>query len=216
MRKVRLILADDHPVVRHGFKEIIEKDEKFQIIAECGNGMEALSLLRELEPDIAVLDISMPDLNGLQIAKKIKSENAKTEFIILTMYEEEEYFDEAMNVGVKGYILKESALTDLLGAVQSVSDGKHFISPAISDYLIRRNKNIKNVKSSLPSMDELTTVERKVLKLISENKTSKEIGELLFISYKTVQNHRNNICNKFGLKGYNKLLQFALENKKFL
>lgn len=216
MRKVRLILADDHPVVRHGFKEIIEKDEKYQIIAECGNGMEALSLLRELEPDIAVLDISMPDLNGLQIVKKIKSENAKTEFIILTMYEEEEYFDEAMNAGVKGYILKESALTDLLGAVQSVSDGKYFISPAISDYVIRRNKNIKNVKSSLPSVDELTTVERKVLKLISENKTSKEIGELLFISYKTVQNHRNNICNKFGLKGHNKLLQFALENKKFL
>jgi len=216
MRKVRLILADDHPVVRHGFKEIIEKDEKYQIIAECGNGMEALSLLRELEPDIAVLDISMPDLNGLQIVKKIKSENAKTEFIILTMYEEEEYFDEAMNAGVKGYILKESALTDLLGAVQSVSDGKYFISPAISDYVIRRNKNIRNVKSSLPSVDELTTVERKVLKLISENKTSKEIGELLFISYKTVQNHRNNICNKFGLKGHNKLLQFALENKKFL
>jgi len=216
MRKVRLILADDHPVVRHGFKEIIEKDEKYQIIAECGNGMEALSLLRELEPDIAVLDISMPDLNGLQIVKTIKSENAKTEFIILTMYEEEEYFDEAMNAGVKGYILKESALTDLLGAVQSVSDGKYFISPAISDYVIRRNKNIRNVKSSLPSVDELTTVERKVLKLISENKTSKEIGELLFISYKTVQNHRNNICNKFGLKGHNKLLQFALENKKFL
>jgi len=216
MSKVKLLLADDHPVVRHGFREIIEKDKQFEIIAECGNGREALLKIRELNPDVAVLDISMPELNGLQIVKKIKAEEYKTEFIILTMYEEEEYFDEAMNYGVKGYILKESALTDLLAAVQSVSKGKHFISPAISDYLVKRNNKIIELKSSIPPLDELTPGEKKVLKLIAENKTSKEIGKQLFISYKTVQNHRNNICNKFGLKGHNKLLQFAIENKNLL
>ncbi len=213
---MKIFIADDHPIFRQGLLKIMEADPDLEIVGESGDGEEALQLIKELKPEIAVLDISMPGKSGLEIVREIQKESLKLEFIILTMFNEEEYFDEAMDYGVKGYLLKENATSDLLSCLKSVAEGKYYVSPSISEYLINRNARSKELSKKTPSLTELTQMEKTVLKLIADNKTSKEIAAELFISYRTVQNHRNNICNKLDLKGHHKLLQFALENKSLL
>ena len=213
---MKIFIADDHPIFRQGLLQIIEGDPELEIVGESGDGEEALQLIRSLCPDIAVLDISMPGMSGLEIVSEVQKESLKVEFIILTMFDEEEYFDEAMDSGVKGYLLKENAGSDLLSCLKSVAQGKYYVSPSISDYLLNRNARVKELNKSTPALSGLTQMEKKVLRLIADNKTSKEVAAELFISYRTVQNHRTNICNKLDLKGHHKLLQFALENKSLL
>lgn len=213
---MKVIIADDHPIFREGLIKAIERDGSFELVASSGDGAETFRLIESHRPDLAILDISMPQMSGLEIVKKCRSLNLPTRFIILTMYNEEEYFNEALDLGVLGYILKESAVTELLLAMRTIADGKHFVSPLISHYLVKRMKQMHLFMNQTPSVRTLTPAERQVLKLISENKTSKEIAEELCISFRTVQNHRSNIVNKLGLRGYNKLLEFALENKSNL
>ncbi len=213
---MKIFIADDHPIFRQGLLQIIEGDPELEIVGESGDGEEALQLIRSLCPDIAVLDISMPGMSGLEIVSEVQKESLKVEFIILTMFDDEEYFDEAMDYGVKGYLLKENAGSDLLSCLKSVAQGKYYVSPSISDYLLNRNARVKELNKSTPALSGLTQMEKKVLRLIADNKTSKEVAAELFISYRTVQNHRTNICHKLDLKGHHKLLQFALENKSLL
>lgn len=213
---MKIFIADDHPIFRQGLLKIMEGDPELEIVGESGDGEEALQLIRSLCPDIAVLDISMPGMSGLEIVSEVQKESLKVEFIILTMFDEEEYFDEAMDSGVKGYLLKENATSDLLSCLKSVAQGKYYVSPSISEYLLNRNTRVKALNKSSPALSGLTQMEKKVLRLIADNKTSKEVAAELFISYRTVQNHRTNICNKLDLKGHHKLLQFALENKSLL
>lgn len=213
---MKIFIADDHPIFRQGLLQIIEGDPELEIVGESGDGEEALQLIRSLCPDIAVLDISMPGMSGLEIVSEVQKESLKVEFIILTMFDDEEYFDEAMDYGVKGYLLKENAGSDLLSCLKSVAQGKYYVSPSISDYLLNRNARVKELNKSTPALSGLTQMEKKVLRLIADNKTSKEVAAELFISYRTVQNHRTNICNKLDLKGHHRLLQFALENKSLL
>lgn len=215
-RLMKIFIADDHPIFRQGLLKIMEADPDIEIVGESGDGEEALQLIRSLSPDIAVLDISMPGMSGLEIVNEVRKESSKVEFIILTMFNEEEYFDEAMDYGVKGYLLKENATSDLLSCLKSVAEGRYYVSPSMSEYLINRKAKVNELSKNTPSLAELTQMEKKVLKLIADNKTSKEIAAELFISYRTVQNHRTNICNKLDLKGHHKLLQFALENKSLL
>jgi|GEM_PF-203961 len=213
---MKIFIADDHPIFRQGLLQIIEGDPELEIVGESGDGEEALQLIRSLCPDIAVLDISMPGMSGLEIVSEVQKESLKVEFIILTMFDDEEYFNEAMELGVKGYLLKENATSDLINCLRAVEKGKHYVSPMISDYLIKRRERTKAITEKVPSIQDLTQMEQRVLRLLAENKTSKEIATELFISYRTVQNHRNNIANKLNLKGANKLLQFAIENKAYL
>jgi DNA-binding NarL/FixJ family response regulator len=210
---LKILIADDHPIFRQGLSKIVEPDVSFEIVAEAGDGAEALALIQKFQPRIAVLDISMPSMSGLEIVRTLRQKNPPTDFIVLTMFKEEEYFNEAMDLGVMGYILKESAVSDLLGCLHAVAAGKHYVSPLISDYLINRNMRLQKLAKEKPGLSDLTAMERRVLQLIAENKTSREIATQLHISFRTVQNHRTNICAKLGLKGYNKLLQFALEHK---
>jgi DNA-binding NarL/FixJ family response regulator len=210
---MKILIADDHPIFRKGLLKTIEGDASFEVVAEAGDGAEALRLIEKLAPEIAVLDISMPGLSGLEIVKAGREKNLPVEFIVLTMYKEEEYFNEAMDFGVKGYILKECAVTDLLEGLKLVANGRHYVSPIISEYLINRNARLEALMAQKPGLRDLTHTERRILKLIAENKTSREIAAQLHVSYRTVQNHRANICAKLGLKGHNKLLQFALEHK---
>jgi DNA-binding NarL/FixJ family response regulator len=210
--KTTVIIADDHPIVRQGLVKIIDQEDTYEIIAECGDGQETLRLIKELMPDIVLLDISMPGIDGLQIIKKSTETNTSSKFIILTMYDDAEYFNHAMELGVKGYLLKENAVTQLMECLTMVSKGKHYICPEVSGHLINRQFQ-KEVHSPFGA---LTRTERQILELIAENKTSREIANELVVSLRTIQNHRNNIAHKLGLKGHNKLLQFALENKKFL
>lgn len=213
---MKILIADDHPIFRQGLLKVIETVEGIQVMAETGDGETALHLIKKHQPDIAVLDISMPGKSGLEIAKEVQNGELATAVIILTMFKEEEYFNEALDLGVKGYVLKDNAISDILECLKTVSQGRYYVSPLISEYLIRRTRQQQELYTQTPALRKLTPMERRVLKLIAENKTSKEIAAELFISYRTVQNHRNNICNKLDLRGPHKLLQFALENKALL
>jgi len=211
-----VLIADDHPVFRHGLAQLLGSSKEFSVVAEAGDAESALLLMEQKRPAIAVLDISMPGKSGLDAVKIADERNLEVEFVILTMFHDEVYFHRAMDLGVKGYVLKESALNDLLACLRAVADGRTYVSPLVSHYLVKRNEQLRSLYASQPSMSELTPMERRVLKLIAENNTSREIGDTLHISYRTVQSHRTNICNKLNLQGYNRLLQFALENKASL
>ncbi len=211
--RLSIVIADDHPIFREGLRRLLETERCFRVVGEAGDGERAADMILRLKPDVAVLDISMPGKNGLEIVEACKQAESEAMFVVLTMYKDEEYFDRAMDLGVRGYILKENASADLLRCLKAVAEGRYYVSSIISDYLLRRSERKAAFRESRPGLSALTPMERRVLKLIAINKTSKEIAKDLFISYRTVQNHRANICQKLGLKGHNKLLQFALENK---
>ncbi|MCK5077376.1 MAG: response regulator transcription factor [Calditrichia bacterium] len=216
MEKTKIVIADDHPIVRAGLVKLIEQSNEFEVIAQCGDGEEALQYIREHKPDLAILDITMPKLNGLEIVKKSRTEKLPVEFIILTMYDDEEYFEEAMDNDVLGYLLKDNAVDELHDCLRAVAKGKHYICPQISKYLIDRNSKMQFLLRKAPQLDNLTSTEKSILKLIGDYKSSKEIAEELFISVRTVDNHRYNITQKLELKGRNKLLEFAVKNKSLL
>ena len=207
---ITILIADDHPVFRSGLKHIINSEVGLNVIADVNNGDEALTFLERNLPDITILDIDMPVLNGLDAARVIMNKNIETEIIFLTMYKEEDVFNKAMDIGAQGYVLKESAVKDILAAIHTVAGGKHYISPSISEYLVNRagysSDRHKNIS-------DLTTAERRVLILIAEHKTNNEIAEELSISPKTVARHRENVSNKLNLHGKYALLKFVLDNK---
>ena len=215
-KKYKIVIVDDHPIVREGLINIVSEDDAFTVVGNCGDGAKVISLIIDTEPDIVVLDISLPNKNGLQIVRELNEKKLPAEIIILTMYKEEEYFEEAMDLGVKGYLLKENALKELINCLHRVVDGKHYICSEFSDVLIERRDIVKSFHSVTPGLESLSEAEKKILKLISQNLTSKQIADKLFLSIRTVQNHRNNIGQKLGFSGYNKLLQFALEKKQYL
>ncbi|MBL8016976.1 MAG: response regulator transcription factor [Ignavibacteria bacterium] len=208
--KIRIIIADDHHIFRKGILSIAAEDSSVEVTGEASNGEEALKLVRELKPDIAILDIDMPVMSGLDAARKIKEEGLNTRVVILTIHKDKEYFDEALELDIKAYVLKESIANDLIDCIKQVAAGEYYISSVISGYLVEKNKN----GSNKTDLDKLTSTELQILKLISQNKTSAQIAEELFRSVRTIENHRNNICSKLGLKGPHALLLFALENKK--
>lgn len=214
--EIKIIIADDHPIFLNGLKQIITDDGKIKIIGEADDGEKAQRLINELNPDIAVLDVDMPKKNGLEILKETTRNIKRTKIVFLTMYKEEDMFNEAMDNGIMGYVLKESAMSDIVECINIVSQNRHYISPLISDYLLKRRDGINELENKNPSIKDLTPTELKILKLIANNKTSKEISDELFISFRTVENHRANISNKLGLKGAHSLLNFAIENKNLL
>lgn len=211
-----IFIVDDHPMIRQGLRKMIEEKTDHKFVGEADNGVQALKLIEELKPDIIVVDISMPEMSGFELIRLLKKKPFAIEFIMLTMYKEEEYFNEAMELDVKGYLLKESTGAEFLKCLREVSLGNYYVSPELSGYLLKRTHAADTFLNQRPSLKLLTQMELKVLKLISENKTSKEIAEQLHISYRTVQNHRSKICEKLELEGYNKLLQFAIEHKQLL
>jgi len=214
MTKTSIIICDDHQIFREGLSRIIKEQESLDLLGQCGDGNTAIKKLRELKPDIAILDISMPEMDGIEVARLVQQENLTTNIIILTMYKEKVYFDRAMDAGVKGYLLKENATSDLLNCIDRVSNNEYYVSSLLSNFLLNRENQLKSLQKKIPSIESLTETERKVLKLIAENKTSKKIAEELYISYRTVENHRQHICDKLDLHGPHKLLEFALENKE--
>jgi len=214
--RIRIVIADDHPIFRKGLRHAIETDRELEIVGEAQDGMQALELIEELKPAVIVLDIEMPRKTGLEVARDIQKRNLPVEIIFLTMYKDEDMFNEAMSLGVKGYILKECAVSDLAMSVKTVIAGHHFISPAVSELLVNRNDRARVLVRRRPQMEDLTVTEKKVLRLIAENKTSKEIAMSLHVSYRTIENHRSNICNKLDIHGSHSLLKFAIEHKSFL
>lgn len=215
-KEINVFVADDHQIFRQGLLKLLETEKLITIVGESGDGVQALQMIRQQKPEVAILDIAMPNMSGLEVVKQIKKDELPVEFIILTMYDDEEYFNEAMDFGVKGYLLKDNAISDLLRCMKCVLEGKYYVSSLLSEYLVNREEKAKKLRDEHPGFEKLTTMEKRILKLIVGNKTSKEIAAELFISYRTVQNHRTHIGEKLGLKGHHKLLQFALENKSYL
>ena len=214
MNKIKVLIADDHPIFRKGLAEVISSEPGFQLVSEAPDGVTALNMINLYKPDVAVLDINMPGKTGFEIVKELNSEKINVKIIFLTMHNEEDILNRAIDLGVMGYVLKDSAMEDLVEAIHSVASGKHYVSPFVSEYLIKRSSILKINKRQKSGIEKLTPAEKQILQLIAEQKTSKEIADLLFISTRTVDNHRMNICNKLSIHGANALLKFALENKR--
>jgi DNA-binding NarL/FixJ family response regulator len=214
--EIKLLVVDDHPVFRRGLREIIAENPSFRVVGEACDGEDAMKMIVDLKPDIAVVDIDMPRLNGLEMVRALRKIDIPIATIFLTMYKEEDMFNAAMDMGVKAYVLKENATEDILAALEKVAHGETFVSSSMSRMGQRRTDRVQELLLSKPQIDDLTSAERRILKLIAEDRTSKEIADLLQISIKTVENHRLNICRKLNLHGSHSLLKFAFDNKSYL
>ena len=211
-KPIGVILADDHPIFRAGVRQALEKEPGITVVAEAENGEEALVAIMNLKPHVAILDVQMPRMTGLQVAKRIEHLKLTTQVILLTMLDDKKIFFEAIDAGVRGYVLKDSAVSELHKAIVAVSRDRHYISPSLSGLLVDR----KNALSPPASLRDLTPTELHILKLVAELKTNQEIADELFISKRTVENHRVNIARKLGLDGTNALLKFALSHQSQL
>lgn len=214
--EIRVLIADDHPIFRKGLRSVIEADPRLKIVAEAEDGEAALEQMEAFRPEIAVLDLQMPNLGGFDVMRVIQEKKLPVAVIFLTMHKDERFFNAALNRGARGYVLKESAVNDIIAGIKAVAAGQDFISPQLSSYLLNRRARADALREQKPGLASLTPTERQVLQLIAANKTSKEIGKDMFISVHTVEKHRANICEKLGLRGSHALLNFALEHKSEL
>jgi two-component system, NarL family, response regulator NreC len=200
----RIVLADDHVLVRQGLKSLLER-EHFQVMAEASDGQDAVRLIESHHPDIAILDISMPTLNGIDAARGLSRSAPKTKVILLTQHEEEQYIHEALEAGVKGYVLKNQVANDLIQAIRQVCRGEFYLSPGISRAVMEAYRN----KSERPA-DPLTVRERQVLQLIAEGKSTKDTASVLGISVKTAESHRMRLMQKLNIHETASLVRYAV------
>jgi two-component system response regulator NreC len=200
----RIVLADDHVLVRQSLKSLLER-EGFQVVGEASDGQEALRQVESLQPDIAVMDITMPILNGLNAAREMSRSSPKTKTILLTQHDEGQYVSEALDGGVKGYVLKNQVASDLLQAIRQVSRGQVYLSPGVSRAVMEAYHS-KSEKSKNP----LTLRERQVLQLIAEGKSTKDVASLLGISVKTAESHRTRLMHKLGIHETASLVRYAV------
>ncbi len=214
--KTKVYIVDDHPVFRHGLKQIIDSDGAFEVAGEAGDDATALADIQNLKPALVVVDVRLPKRGGLELVKAMRTLRPSPACIMLTMHGEESTFNAAMDAGARGYILKDDALEMVLLGLKAVAAGSLYLSPAISAWLWRRQQRASALKREKTGLASLTATERQVLSLVAENKTNKEIAGELFISYRTVETHRANICQKLELQGAHKLLQFAIEHRSEL
>jgi DNA-binding NarL/FixJ family response regulator len=211
--KLTVLIADDHPIFRRGLREVIELDDALTVVGEAEDGDVALRLLEELRPQVAVLDIDMPRMSGFELVSELIKRELAVAIIFLSMHKDEGMLNEAMRLGVLGYVTKDNACNDIVAGIRAVAARQHYISPELSRYLVSRNDRLASFAQQRPGIAALTAAERRVLKLIAENKTSREIASALFVSHRTVENHRSNICQKLGLHGSHSLLKFAFEHR---
>jgi two-component system, NarL family, response regulator NreC len=207
---IRIILADDHTIIRSGLRLLLEQQPDFKVVAEASDGREAVEFVSQHHPEVAVLDIGMPQLNGIEATRQIVSQQPDTKVVILSMHQDEGYVLKALKAGARAYILKNSAEADLIRAVRTVADGKSFFSPVISKMLLEdyvrqiRDKHVED------SYDLLTPREREVLQLLAEGRTNKEVANLLHLSVYTVDAHRGNILQKLNLHGVPEMVLYAV------
>lgn len=210
---ITVVIAEDHPLFRKGLVDALAVDSTFSIVGEAADGIAALELLRRHRPRIALLDVDMPKLTGLAVAEAVREEQLGTAVVMLTMFKDAAMLRRALDIGARGYVLKDSAATDIVACLNLVAAGKAYISPALSIELLERGRDANVQPAGLAS---LTPAERRVLRLIAQGLTSAAIGKELGISAKTVENHRLHICDKLGLHGPQALLRFAIERKALL
>ncbi len=210
--KNRIIIADDHAVVREGLKLLLETEDDFAVIGTAENGLDALSLVREFSPDIVLMDISMPLLNGIEATARIIDEFPDAKIIILSMLGDSESIFRALKAGAKGYLLKESVGKEVISSIRSVLSGHRYLSRKVDDTVIDAYINERLGKDSGSPLEKLSKREKEVLQLVAEGKSSKEIAALLFLSDKTVETYRSRIMKKLNLKDITSLVKFALQH----
>jgi len=207
MKAIRILLADDHAVVRQGFKMILDAQPDMEIVGEAGNGREAVDLAGSLKPDVVVMDVAMPELNGIEATRRMSESVPRSRVIALSMHKDSVYVREVLRAGARGYLLKDSGANDLVAAVRAVAQGESYLSPAISNAVLDDyRKHVTN------PIDLLSSREREVLQMLAEGKTNKEIAGVLNLSVYTVDAHRGRIMEKLNLHSINDLVRFAVRN----
>jgi DNA-binding NarL/FixJ family response regulator len=214
--RIPVLIADDHPLFRRGLRDVINESERFRVVEECGNGSRALESIRQQLPRIAALDVDMPGMSGLDVAAALQKEALPTAVIILTGYNDADLFHRAMELDVVGYILKDSAATEILQGLEFIARGEYYISPAMSTQLAKRANSLRSLTDAQAGISRLTGTERRVLHLIAQDWTTERIAGELCVSPRTIEHHRLNICRKLNLSGANVLLRFAMQHRHLL
>ena len=210
MKKIRILLADDHTVVRKGLRLLLENEPGFEVVADAATGREAVSLAEQHEPDVVVMDIAMPILNGIEAARQIGGRLNRAAIVFLSMHSDESYVLRALKAGARAYLLKDSAEQDLINAIRAVTEGKSFFSPAISKMLVEDYMRQMQRRRVDDSYDLLTPREREILQLLAEGKNNKEVAAFLNLSLYTVETHRSNIFQKLNLHSGAELNLYAI------
>lgn len=211
---ISIVIADDHPIVRKGLRSVIEEDAALRVVGEAGDGNQAVRAIAEHRPDVVVLDLDMPERDGFGVVREMRVRSLPGAVIVVTMHGEADLLNEALSLDVLGYVIKDSTATDIVAGIRAVHLGRHFVSPALSSHLIARGA--APAAPTRSGLSQLTPTELKVLRLVAEGQSSKEIAEVCGIHYRTVENHRVNICAKLDLHGSHALLKFAMLNKSSL
>ncbi|MBM3124412.1 MAG: response regulator transcription factor [Chloroflexi bacterium] len=212
-QKIGILIADDHTLMRNGIRALLEDEPDMSIVGEANDGREAVRLAAQLKPNVILMDIAMPLLNGLEATRQIKREHPEINILVLTMYDHEEYFRQMLEVGAAGYIIKRAAASELVAAIRAVHNGEAVLSPAITRLLLEDYLNREVSAGEENDPNALSAREREVLQLIAEGKTSREIAELLNLSVKTVQSHRTNLMQKLDLHDRGDLIKYAIQKK---
>lgn len=215
-QETTILIVDDHPLLRRGVRDVIAENSRFRIVGEASDGEEAIRQVSGLKPDIAIIDVDMPRLSGLELLRQLRQFPSPIIAVILTMYKEEDVFNTAMDLGAKAYVVKENAANDIMAALEKVVQGQTYLSPVMLEAGQRRSDRVQELLLNKPQIETLTPSERRILKLIGEDYTSKEIANSLKLSVRTVDNHRQNICRKLNLHGTHSLLKFAFDNSAYL
>ncbi len=210
--KIKIFIADDHPIFRGGLRQLIALELNLEVVGEAKDGAEAIERLLHCQADVALLDIDMPKASGFEVLTAVREKGVALNFIFLTMHKDEQFLNAALDLGVKGFLIKDSAAEEVIDCINAVVNGEEFISPQLTSFLLKRMRQAQANPAKASLLDQLTPTERKVLRLIAEYKTNKEIAATLFMGIRTVEQHRLNISEKFDLKGRHALMKFAAEN----
>ena len=211
MTKIRVLICDDHTILREGIRLLLNSQPDIEVVAEAVDGREAVDKARQVKPDIILMDIAMPLLNGLEATKQIRRDNPNARVLVLTMYESDEYVSQMLEAGAAGYVLKKVAGSELVYAIHSVYNGEAFLYPSITKRLVEDYLRRVELGQERDSFDGLTDREREVLQLIAEGHTNKDIADLLNLSVRTVQNHRAHIMEKLGMHDRGELIKYAIQ-----
>lgn len=215
-KKFSVVVGDENALCRRGVRDLLAEDGGFEVVAESNDGQAMLRSILEYKPDIAVLDASLPGMTAFEAPALLKARGSQTDLVIITQQKDEKVFNQAISLGIRGYVLKKHAADELVACITAVAHGEAYVSPFLSDLLLRRRSRAELLRRGQPGLAQLTPTEKRILQRISHGKTSREIAAECGISPRTVDSHRTNICEKLNLSGSNRLLQFAFEHRDVL